>query len=109
MVISFTDDTAFEYLDEYGYVVTFRESRRKRPNCETWCNRGRGLPKEFDVRVSEICRADPGGVDTDLSTFATASGFGDAVSWRAAIRQLNDGDTGEGWLYLVTKEDGDGE
>jgi hypothetical protein len=102
MVISFSHDTAYNQLQDYGYVVTFRADRRERPNCETWANRGRGKTKEFDVRVSEICRTEP--LEQDIAVFAPVSGFNSPTKWRKAIRELNGDLSGEGYLYLVTRE-----
>lgn len=100
MVISFVDDVAFGFLEDCGYVATFRANRRKRPNLTTWANRGRGESKEFDVRVTELAEVDP--QSAQIADFAMMSGFGDPESWREAIRRLNGDLPSSGWVYVVT-------
>lgn len=102
MVISFSVEPAYNYLRQYGFVVTFRKSRRKRPNCETWCNRGRGKSKEFDVRISEICNIDPS--EPLMESFAAISGFFEAAAWQDAIADVNGAMPDEGWLYMVVRQ-----
>lgn len=102
MVIGFANDTAFSQLDEHGFVATFRESRRARPNCETWCNRGRGKEKEFDVRVIELGETTPNG--DKITQYRPLSGFQSEDDWRNAMADLNDELPESGWLYLVTKQ-----
>lgn len=101
MVISFRSERAYSQLNSEGYVATFRKNRRKRPNCETWCNRGRGQTKEFDVRISEIATVEP--VTENLESLAQVSGFGDVESWQDEIVTLNESLPNSGWLYFVTK------
>ena len=105
MVISFSHDTAFTRLRDRGEVVTFRERRRKRPNCETWCNRGRGQGKEFDVEIEEIGERAPD--HESLAPHAGVSGFGGVDEWIEAIRDLNGGVPDAGYLYRVRRADGE--
>ena len=104
MVISFSNDDVFSFLEQYGYVATFRSSRRKRPNCKTWCNRGRGQEKEFDVRIVEIGEVRPFDAGTNMVDFEIASGLGGLENWRDAIREFH-GEVKSGWLYIVVKDD----
>ena len=100
MVISFSHEIPWQQLVENGEVVTFRKRRRKNPNCQTWCNRGRGQTKEFDVKIREIGEVEPD--EETLSQYTDQSGFSSTESWIDAIQQLN-GDVPEsGWLYVVT-------
>lgn len=101
MVISFSSDPAFLHLEEHGYVATFRKSRRENPNCETWCNRGRGETKEFDVRITEVGEVAP--IAEELAPFALMSGFGEVRPWQQEIHELNGTLPDSGWLYFVTK------
>lgn len=101
MVISFSNDFAFSFLETEGYVATFRAQRRKRPNCETWCNRGRGEPKEFDVRVTEVGEFFP--TAGMLDPLAGASGFDVPSAWVEAIQEYHSSPEA-GWVYLVTRQ-----
>lgn len=103
MVISFSHDTAWEQLVTEREVVTFRTQRRANPNCSTWCNRGRGQTKEFDVRIEEIGCVEP--TPTVLSEFVSTSGFEDVHKWIEAIHNLNGTSPREGWLYRVVPEE----
>ena len=99
MVISFSHEIPWRQIVEDGEVVTFRKRRRKNPNCQTWCNRGRGQTKEFDVRIREIGEVEP--TPETLSQYVDRSGFDSTNDWVDAIQQLN-GDVPEtGWLYVV--------
>lgn len=100
MVISFSHDIAWKQLIDEGRVVTFRSQRRKNPNGRTWCNRGRGQTKEFDVEISEIGQAMP--TDKDLEPYVDFSGFDSVNEWETAIQNLNSSTTDSGWLYEVT-------
>jgi|GEM_PF-5881584 len=101
--ISFSHPLAWDFLTTYGYVATFRTRRRKSGTCDTWCNRGRGEPKEFDVHVQEVGHVDlhDGGLRT-LRHFSSISGMETSSVWRAAIEEVNGELPDEGWLYLVT-------
>jgi len=103
MVISFSDETAWEQLVGEGEVVTFRSQRRAHPNCSTWCNRGRGQKKEFDVRIEEIGAVEP--TPEELADYADKSGFEDVQKWVKAIHELNGGLPKQGWLYRVVPEE----
>lgn len=103
MVISLSHDTAFAKLEDDGYVVTFRSNQRKNRFTETWCNRGRGTEKEFDVHVAEICEIRD---SIGLEEFVEAAGFRTKRDWEVAIMELNDGELpSTGYLYLVTRID----
>lgn len=103
MVITFSHDTAFSQLDEYGYVVTFRKQRRKRPNCKTWMNRKRGGEKVADVRISELGWIQLHG--DRLREFVGPSGFDGVGQWQSAIVEFNDGELpDDGYLYMVTMD-----
>lgn len=100
MVISFSHDMPWRELVEEGEVITFRKSRRARPNCTTWCNRGRGKTKEFDVEIKEIGEVEPS--SKNLKPYAGKSGFGSVSAWREAIADLNGNIPATGYLYRVT-------
>lgn len=100
MVISFSHDVPWRELVEEGEVITFRKSRRARPNCTTWCNRGRGQTKEFDVVIEEIGEVEPS--SKNLEPYADKSGFESVSAWRQAIIDLNGGIPDTGYLYRVT-------
>lgn len=99
MVISFSNDIAWRQLVDHGEVVTFRKSRRKNPNGKTWCNRGRGQTKEFDVVIEEIGQAKP--IHSHLEEYVSLSGFDDCYDWIRAIESLNGSKPEFGWLYRV--------
>jgi hypothetical protein len=101
MVISFSDDTAFGFLADEGFVVTARASRRANPNSPTWANRGRGQEKVADVNVFELGDpVDP--LDRGIDRLAPFSGFDSGDAWRQAMRDLNDGFPDQVWLYFVS-------
>jgi hypothetical protein len=100
MVISFNNDIAWRQLVDHGEVVTFRKRRRENPNCETWCNRGRGQTKEFDVKIEEIGKVVP--EREPLLPYLKRSGFETIDDWIGAIEELNSGNVESGWLYRVT-------
>jgi hypothetical protein len=99
MVISFRHDAAWKQLLAEFEVVTFRTDRRADPDGTTWCNRGDGEPKEFEVEVEEIGAVDPS-VEA-LDEFVPQSGFESADAWLRAIEELNGDRPEEGWLYRV--------
>ena len=99
MVISFSHDVPWRELVEQREVITFRKSRRARPNCTTWCNRGRGKTKEFDVVIEEIGEVDPS--SNNLKPYVGKSGFGSVSAWRKAIVDLNGTVPDRGYLYRV--------
>ena len=104
VVISFSADTAFDYLRENGYVYTFRASRRAEPDGEVWVSRGRGEPKEFDGTCEEVESSVPPTADV-LDEYAGESGFGTASDWRDAIDELNDGLPAGGFIYQVDRDE----
>lgn len=101
MVISFSNDIAWSELVGEDEVITFRGRRRKRPDCTTWCNRGRGQSKEFDVKIEEIDRMRPS--KSNLEPYVDKSGFDSVRSWQQAIRSLNREMPDQGWLYRVSR------
>jgi len=104
MVISFSDDTAFGFLADQGFVVTARASRRSNPNAPTWANRGRGQEKVADVSVFELGESvDP--LDSAIDRLAPFSGFPSGSHWREAMGDLNDGLPDQVWLYFVSVQD----
>lgn len=111
MVISFSHDTAYDFLEEHGYVATFRESRRKQRNQDDWLNRGRGETKRFDIHITEIGKAEvgPNGEPSEIiDHFAPVSGFETPIGWRQGIEDVNGEVPDSGWVYLVKKiENGD--
>lgn len=104
MVISFTNEKAWEHLKEFGFVTTFRP-KRERPDIKTWANRGRGEPKEFDVLVTELGKVVFGEDEQVMHRTAGASGFGSPPVWRNAIREIHGEIPDQGWIYLVKKKD----
>lgn len=100
MVISFSHEIPWRQIVKDEEVVTFRKRRRKNPNCHTWCNRGRGQTKEFDVKIREIGEVEP--TTEELSAYVDRSGFASAGDWIDAIRELNGTIPDTGWLYIVT-------
>lgn len=107
MVISFSKDPAFQQLHNNGAVVTLREGERASTPTggvqETWCNRGRTLPKDFDVRVRHLgqFRVSP----RTLGGYAAMSGFGSVQDWLQAIYDTAGPTVNYGHLYLVTRRD----
>lgn len=99
MVISFSHEVPWRQIVENGEVVTFRKRRRKNPNCQTWCNRGRGQTKEFDVKIREVGEIEP--TAESLAQYVDRSGFANTERWIDAIQQLNGSVPESGWLYLV--------
>lgn len=110
MVISFSDRRAFKQLRDYGAVVTFRETKRKATPDEgtqrTWCNRGRGTEKEFNVEVTYLAEKEAGMGYELLGTYTALSGFGGRSEWLRAIFDFCGGEVPpSGHLYLVTRPD----
>ena len=103
-VMSFADDTAFEYLHENGHVYTFRASRRAEPNGDVWISRGRGESKEFNGVCEEVASRVPPTVDV-LDEYAAESGFGTGDNWRDAIDEVNDGLPASGFIYRVERDE----
>lgn len=108
MVISFSHNTAFEQLRDEGFVVSFRPDERTRTPRdgwqETWCNRGRGEEKEFDVRVRHLAEAGP--TDRFFGEFRPMSGFETTGDWKQAVLRLHGDFPPTGHFYLVTRGDG---
>lgn len=108
IVISFSEDTAFEYLRENGHVYTFRSSRRAEPNGDVWVDRGRGENREFYGTCEEVESRVPPTADV-LDEYAAESGFGSAENWREAICELNDGLPAGGFIYRVKRDESEQE
>lgn len=105
MVISFSNDIAFQQLVYEGYVVSFRAEERERTSRtaaqETWCNRGRGEEKEFDVTVRHLAEMPP---ERDLfEEFWRMSGFTSSEQWLKAVLDMHGEVPPTGHFYLVTK------
>lgn len=103
MVISFSEQRAFEQLKRGG-VVTFRPDERERtprdePQ-ETWSNRGRGEPKEFDVLVFHL--AEQPAVGGHFDALASLSGFDSVEDWKQAVLRLHGDFPPTGHFYYVT-------
>lgn len=107
MVISFSNDTAFEQLRDEGFVVTFRPDERKGTPKDgvqqTWCNRGRGEEKVFDVHVRHLAYMWPD--DELFGEFYPMSGFRRRQDWLVAVLDLHDEVPATGHFYLVTRPD----
>jgi len=105
MVISFSNDTAFEQLRDEGHVITFRPDERKRTprtgGQKTWCNRGRGKSKEFDVMVQHLTEMEPG--QDCFKWFHHTSGFAGKTGWLKAVLSLHGEVPPTGHFYLVTR------
>jgi len=102
--ISFSHPLAWDFLYTHGYVATFRKRRRTSGTCDTWCNRGRGEEKEFDVHVQEVGEVDfDNGGTKMLRHFSSISGMETSSCWRRAIEEVNGELPESGWLYVVTK------
>lgn len=99
-VMTFTTDTAFNYLRENSHVYTFRASRRAEPNGEVWISRGRGEPKKFDGVCEEVESRVPPTTDV-LDEYAADSGFKTGDNWKEAIHEVNDGLPAGGFIYRV--------
>ena len=102
MVISFRAVKAMEYLQNNGFVYTFRQRRRKHLG-KDWVNKGRGKRKEFDVTIEEVGSIDNENIREGLRPYAEHSGFGTENRWLRAIIDLGHFQfEGEGWIYKVT-------
>jgi len=105
MVISFSNDTAFDFLNSNGHVVSFRtDERKKTPRTtaqETWCNRGRHEPKEFNVTVRHLAEM-PAEVDL-FGEFYTMSGFASPGEWKEVVVEMHGETQPTGHFYLVTR------
>jgi len=105
MVISFSKTTAFEHLRDMGYVVSFRTEERKRTPRdgvqETWCNRGRGKEKEFDVLVYHLAEMEP--EQQCFKHFHNMSGFDTRGDWLRAVMSMHGGVPPTGHFYLVSR------
>jgi len=97
--ITFSDETARTQLIENGVVTTFRAEERTTGN--TWWREHRTGSKRGDVHVEHVAKLVPT-VDA-LEEFRAESGFDTAADWRTAIADLNNGWTGMGHVYRVTK------
>lgn len=107
MVISFSNDTAFRQLRDKGGVVSFRPHERKATPRdgvqETWCNRGRGRSKEFDVYVTHLAEMEP---EEDLfERYVHLSGFSGKEWWLQAVLRMHGEVPATGHFYLVTRGD----
>ncbi|MDY6779090.1 MAG: hypothetical protein SV760_00775 [Halobacteria archaeon] len=104
--ITFSHPTPREQLLEEGRVVSFRAS--KRTTGSTWWRKSRNGPKQGDVVVEELRKANPNDPD-DLSEYVEASGFSRLSRWQEAIADTCGGELPEGgFLYEVRRviEDG---
>jgi len=109
MVISFTNQTAWKQLRDEGFVVSYRPDERERTPRdgvqETWCNRGRGTEKEFDVRVRHVGYMEP--EENLFREFHPMSGFSHSKYWLQAVMRLHGEVPPTGHYYLVTRVDGE--
>lgn len=104
MVITFSDDTAFGFLADEGFVVTARASQRANPTGDNWAARERGGQKVADVYIHPLGDAiDP--LDKVIDRLAPFSGFESGDDWRRAMRDLNDGLPDDVHLYFVSIRD----
>lgn len=111
--IIFNSEKAFKFLKDNGFVVTFRNKRRKNKSGKTDVRRKRTGKKKFPAYVTEITRikdmiSEYYGVfmyHKLLEKFAFCSGFENADRWIEEIEELNKGVVEEGYLYLVKKGD----
>lgn len=105
MVIMFSDDRAFEQLRDRGQVVSFRERERKSTPRDgyqrTWCNRGRGTEKEFDVLVFHLFEMEP--EEDPFEALWPMAGFPNKTAWLKAIYRLTGGVPPTGHFYYVVK------
>lgn len=105
MVISFSNKTAFEQLRDEGFVVSFRPVERERTPREgvqeTWCNRGRGTEKEFDVRVRHLAHMES--EENQFREFYPMSGFEPLQNWLVAVMKMHGKVPPTGHFYLVTR------
>jgi hypothetical protein len=104
IVITFSNDIAFEYLRDEGRVYTFRKSRRAEPNGDVWVSRGRGEDREFYGTCEEVESSVPPTTDV-LDEYAAESGFGTGSNWREAINEVNDGLPAAGFIYRVERDE----
>ena len=109
MVISFASEPAFQYLKKVGYVVTYRKNERSRTPSngekqETWCNKGRGETREFDVHIRFLKEVPIEELHDTLSTYREHSGFPSMIAWVDEIESLNGGEVPDkGYLYLANR------
>lgn len=105
MVISFANLTAFRHLRDEGFVVSFRPDERARtPRTgaqQTWCNRGRGEEKAFDVTVRHLAAMAP--AEDLFRQFCPMSGFGSRKAWLRAVHDMHGEVPATGHFYLVTR------
>ncbi len=105
MVISFSKYTAFQQLREHGFVVSFRtEERSRTPRDDvqhTWCNRGRGEEKEFDVNVRHLAEMSP--EEHLFAEFWPMSGYESPEEWKKVVLDMHGEVPPTGHFYLVTR------
>lgn len=109
MVITFSHPTAFAQLKHTGSVVSFRADERERTPRdgiqETWCNRGRGQEKEFDVAVSHIHEKEAGSDQSPFQVYHHLSGFKWVEDWKKAVLEMHGKVPPTGHFYLVNRTD----
>lgn len=96
--IIFANEKARQKLIETDYVITFRATERT--TGQTWWRASRTGEKRGDCKVTEYGHVEPS--DAIIDEFASAAGFSDGDSWRAAIREHH-GDPDSGILYEVVE------
>ena len=84
MVMSFSNQTALNYLLSNKFVYTFRKHKRKRVG-KNWINAGRTLPKIADVNIRFIREVTN---EMDLFAYAKDSGFNTLIRWIFAIESF---------------------
>lgn len=97
----FKKDEAFNFLDENGFVFTFRKGRPDSIVENVWVRRSRTGKKEFDATKITVTY----GANPFLGKYAKWSGFGGRVEWANAVFNLHGAGLIEGTIYLVFKND----
>ena len=107
MVISFAKMAPFTQLRDHGYVISFRPDERDRTPRDgvqkTWCNRGRGTTKEFDVFVTHLAEKEPG--DDYFTVYQQHSGFNTKGDWLAEVLWMHGEVPPTGHFSLVNRTD----
>lgn len=101
--MGFQSDEAFEFLEENGFVYSFRTKKREYEG-DVWVRRQRGGKKEFDANVTLIKEVDAY-LDVELEPFADCSGLEDVFSWIATIVQMHGEIDGQitGYIFKVER------